>query len=90
MLTRTMFKVEYSKSARKALKAMPRNVAEFIVEKIGTLAADPFSSNNKVRKLTSHPGYRLRVGDWRIAYLIYERALLIAVVRIAPRGEAYQ
>ncbi|MEI8174311.1 MAG: type II toxin-antitoxin system RelE/ParE family toxin [Deltaproteobacteria bacterium] len=85
-----MFKVEYSKSARNALKAMLRNVAELIVEKIGTLAADPFAPNNNVRKLTSHPGYRLRVGDWRVVYLIHERALLIAVVRITPRGEAYQ
>lgn len=84
-----MFKVAYSKSARKALKAMPRNVAGLIVEKIGVLAADPFVPNNNVRKLTGHPGYRLRVGDWRVVYLIYEQALLIAVVRIAPRGEAY-
>jgi mRNA interferase RelE/StbE len=66
------------------------NRGEIIVEKIGTLAADPFAPNNNVRKLTSHPGYRLRVGDWRVVYLIHERALLIAVVRITPRGEAYQ
>lgn len=85
-----MFTVEYSKSARKALKAMPRNVAKLIVDKIGAMAADPFAPNNSVRKLTTHPGYRLRVGDWRVVYLIHERALLIAVVRIAPRGEAYQ
>jgi mRNA interferase RelE/StbE len=85
-----MFKVEYSKPARKALKAMPRNVAELIVEKIGALAANSFAHNNNVRKLTGHPGYRLRVGDWRVVYLIHERGLLIAVVRIAPRGEAYQ
>ena len=85
-----MFKVEYSKSARKALKAMPRNVSGLIVENIGALAADPFAPNNNVRKLTNHPGYRLRVGDWRVVYLIHEWALLIAVVRIAPRGEAYQ
>jgi mRNA interferase RelE/StbE len=85
-----MFKVEYSKSARKTLKAMPRNVAELIVEKIGALAADPFAPNTSVRKLTGHPGYRLRVGDWRVVYLIHERALLITVVRVAPRGEAFR
>ena len=56
-----MFRVEYSKSARKALKAVPRNVAGLIVEKIGALAVDPFVSNSNVRELTSHPGYRLRV-----------------------------
>jgi mRNA interferase RelE/StbE len=85
-----MFKVEYSKSAHKALKAMPRNVAGLIVEKIGALAVDPFAPSNNVLKLTSHPGYRLRVGDWRVVYLIHEHALLIVVVRIAPRGGAYQ
>ncbi len=85
-----MFSVQYSKPARKALKSMPRNTAMLIVEKIESLAADPYAPNNNVRKLTNHPGYRLRVGDWRVVYMIHEQALLIAVVRIAPRGEVYQ
>ncbi|KIH75500.1 mRNA interferase RelE/StbE [Geoalkalibacter ferrihydriticus] len=85
-----MFTVEYSKPARKALKAMPRNSAKLIFEKIEALAVDPFAANNNVRKLTQHPGYRLRVGDWRVVYLVQEEALLIAVVRIASRGDVYQ
>jgi mRNA interferase RelE/StbE len=85
-----MFSIEYSKAARKALKTMPSNTASLIMEKIEALAVDPFASNNNVRRLTNHPGYRLRVGDWRVVYLVHEQALLIAVVRIAPRGEVYQ
>jgi mRNA interferase RelE/StbE len=85
-----MFSIEYSKAARKALKTMPRNTAGLLMEKIEALAADPFAPNNNVRRLTNHPGYRLRVGDWRVVYLAHEQALLIAVVRIAPRGEVYQ
>jgi mRNA interferase RelE/StbE len=54
------------------------------------LAADPMASNNNIKKLTNHPGYRLRVGDWRVVYTIHEQALMIVVVRIAPRGEVYQ
>lgn len=90
MLTSTMFSIEYSKAARKALKTMPSNTAGLIMEKIEALAVDPFAPNNNVRRLTNHPGYRLRVGDWRVVYLVHEQALLIAVVRIAPRGEVYQ
>jgi mRNA interferase RelE/StbE len=90
MLTLTMFSIEYSKAARKALKAMPRNTSRLVMEKIEALAADPMAPNNNVKKLTNHPGYRLRVGDWRVVYTIHEQALLIAVVRIAPRGEVYQ
>lgn len=85
-----MFEIEYSKAARKALKAMPRNTARLIMEKIEALSADPIASNNNVKKLTNHPGYRLRIGDWRVVYTIHEQALLIAVVRIAPRGDVYQ
>jgi len=85
-----MFSIEYSKAARKALKALPRNTALLVMEKIEALAADPMAPNNNVKKLTNHPGYRLRVGNWRVVYMIHEQALLIAVVRIAPRGDAYQ
>lgn len=69
---------------------MLRNTARLVMEKIEALAADPMAPNNNVKKLTNHPGYRLRVGDWRVVYTIHEQALLIAVVRIAPRGDVYQ
>lgn len=85
-----MFSIEFTKDARKALKIMPRNTARLVMEKIEALAADPMAPNNNVKKLTNHPGYRLRVGDWRVVYLVYEHALLIAVIRIAPRGEVYR
>lgn len=85
-----MYSIDYSKAARKALKSMPRNTARLVMEKIETLAADPYVPNNNVRKLTNHPGYRLRVGDLRVVYLIHDQALVVAVVRIAPRGEVYQ
>jgi len=60
------------------------------MEKIESLAENPMASNNNVRKLTNHPGYRLRVGEWRVVYTVHEQALKIAVVRIAPRGDVYQ
>jgi mRNA interferase RelE/StbE len=85
-----MFLIEYSKAARKSLKAMPLNTARLIMEKIESLAENPMASNNNVRKLTNHPGYRLRVGDWRVVYTVHEQAFIIAVVRIAPRGDVYQ
>lgn len=69
---------------------MPRNTAQRLLAKIEALAADPFVPNNNVRKLTNHPGYRLRIGDWRVVYLVREQSLVIAMVRIAPRGEVYQ
>jgi mRNA interferase RelE/StbE len=90
MLTLIMFSIEYSKAAHKTLITMPRNTARLVIEKIEALADDPMAPNNNVKKLTNHPGYRLSVGDWRVVYTIHEQALLIAIVRFAPRGDVYQ
>lgn len=84
-----MWKITYSNQAVKSLSRMPRNTAVLIRSKLKQLAEDPAAMSN-IKKLTDHPGYRLRVGDWRIIYLQHEDRLLIEVIKIAPRGGAYQ
>jgi mRNA interferase RelE/StbE len=84
-----VWSIEFSRDAVKALVRMPRNQALRIRRKIDELARDPYDAPN-VKKLTEHPGYRLRVGDWRIVYLLIEERVVIHVVRIAPRGEVYK
>lgn len=68
---------------------MPRGQALRIRRKIGELARDPHHAPN-VKKLTEHPGFRLRVGGWRVVYLLIEERVVIHVIRIAPRGEVYK
>jgi mRNA interferase RelE/StbE len=84
-----VWSVEFSREAVKALMRMSRDQAQRIRRKIDELARDPRNAAN-VKKLTEHPGYRLRVGDWRVVYLLFEDRLVIHVVRIAPRGEVYK
>ncbi len=84
-----MWSVEFSRDAVKALMRMPRDQALRIRRKIDELARDPYNAPN-VKKLTEHPGFRLRVGDWRVVYLLIEERVVIHVVRIAPRGEVYK
>lgn len=69
---------------------MPRNTAQRIGNKIEHLAKDPCAPNPNVMKLKDRPGYRLRVGDWRIIYEIRKDELIILVLKIAPRGEVYR
>ncbi len=83
-----MWKVEYSRSSLRALRKMPRNVAETIEKKIAALASDPYTPNNNATRLQGRSGYRLRVGDWRVLYELDEKQLL--VLDIKPRGGAYQ
>lgn len=83
-----MWKIEYSRSSLRALRRLPRNTAETIVKKIAALAVDPYAPNNNATRLQGRPGYRLRVGDWRVLYELSENRLLVLDVR--PRGGAYQ
>jgi mRNA interferase RelE/StbE len=84
-----MYKITFSKNADKAMRRMPRNNAVIIAEKIKELADNPHGMRN-VKKLTNHPGYRLRVGDWRVVYTVHDNELLIQVINIKTRGEAYK
>lgn len=69
---------------------MPKNAALLIRSKIDQVAQDPFAANNNVKKLTGRPGYRLRVGDWRVIYDVEAELRILTVERIAPRGEVYR
>lgn len=84
-----MRSVVYSREAEKALRRMPANVARLVVGKIDQFARDPESLANNVKALAGMPGYlRLRVGDWRV--ILREDSVVIAIIRIAPRGEVYR
>ncbi len=68
---------------------MPRNIAVNIGKKIKELANNPQGMRN-VKKLTGHPGYRLRMENWRILYTINDNELIIHIVKIKTRGEVYK
>jgi len=84
-----MYKITFSKNADKALRRMPRNNALIIAEKIKEFAENSHGMRN-VKKLTNHPGYRLRIGDWRVIYTVYDKELLIHVINVKTRGEVYK
>ena len=84
-----MRRIAYSKAALKTLSRMPANVSAMICAKIALLAADPATQANNVKALKGEPGvFRLRVGDWRVLYT--DQGEILAVIRVAPRGSAYE
>lgn len=83
-----MYSIEVTKEARKVLLKMPRDVRDLVLEKVSALARDPFGAAN-VKKLVGVPGYRLRVGDWRVLYDVQAERLVVRVLRIGARGGVY-
>lgn len=80
-------KIAYSKEAAKVLSRMPANLADRIRGKIREYAADPATQANNVRKMQGREGYRMRVGDWRVMFVIDGDVMKIAA--IGPRGGIY-
>lgn len=84
-----MWRLELSREAIKALLRMPKDQALRIRARLNDLARDPYKAPN-VKKLTEHPGFRLRVGDWRVVYLLDQDRIVIQVIRIAQRDEVHR
>ena len=85
-----MYEILFTKQADRALRKMSRNTARLIREKLDQLAQDPYARNPNVTKLQGRPGYRLRVGDWRVIYELEDDRLVILVLKVAPRGGVYR
>jgi mRNA interferase RelE/StbE len=82
------YAVQLKPSARKELESLPDNVLARIVIKLESLAGDPRPSGCK--KLTGYKDqWRIRVGDWRIVYIVDDATKLVSVTRIAHRREVY-
>ena len=83
------FRIELTKSAAKALKAIPKTDQKRIAKKIESLAKDP-SEPAKTKMKGDNPFHRVRVGDYRIIYEIQNEILLIIILKIGHRKEVYR
>ena len=83
------YRIEVTRAAERDLRALPESVLKRVDAKILSLAGNPRPDG--VRKLAGAESlYRVRIGDYRIIYEIQDRVVLIVIVRVRHRGEAYR
>ena len=82
------YSIEFAKGVRKDFKSIPTNDADRILKKIESLSRDPRPMDS--RKLTSEDAYRVRIGNYRVVYDIYDQVLLILVLKIGHRKNVYK
>ncbi len=83
------YTVIVERQAEKALRRLPKDVLARVDRLLLSLADEPRPAGCK--KLRGYENlYRLRVGDRRLIYAIEEEVLVVLVIEIAPRGEAYR
>lgn len=79
------------KITRKAVKALEKIHPvhqERIDEAIDALAEDPKPPGVRKLKGTEHT-WRIRIGDYRVIYDVYDDELVVLVLRVAHRKDAY-
>ena len=83
------YKIQIDKRALQILSGLPLKIKRQIGGKIERLANNPFPPNSK--KLHSKADiWRIRAGDYRIAYTVKQQQILILVLYIGDRKEFYK
>ena len=82
------YTVYLKRSAEKELEDLPAKVHDKIITVLLSLKDDPFPHNAK--KLHGREGVRIRVGNYRVLYVVDERDKKIEIVSVADRKEVYR
>lgn len=82
------YQIRVSNTVQKKLDKLSDPVAFKLIEAITLLAINPLPVGCK--KLKGQDGYRIRVGDYRIIYLVKHRELIILILDIGHRKDIYK
>lgn len=83
-----MYSIDFSRKAQKNLDKLSDLIASPILDAIENLARNPKPIGCK--KLKGRKGYRIRVGDYRIIYEIFDSILLIDIINLGHRKDIYE
>ena len=82
------FVIEFRKSVEKDLRKIPESDKIRIMDQVRALSENPRPSG--VKKCRGYERrYRIRVGDYRVLYDIFDDRFVVLVLRIGQRGGFY-
>ena len=83
------YTVEFLKTAVEELAELPKNAQRQIIKRVEGLKENPRPAG--IKQLRGPEKFlRLRVGDYRVIYLIEGKHLVVLMVRIGDRKEVYE
>ncbi|MEU9792610.1 type II toxin-antitoxin system RelE/ParE family toxin [Streptomyces sparsogenes] len=81
----------FTAAAQRQLRAIDRHAAMRILTALTALGDDPYRDDADIKKLTGPSDlYRLRVGNYRVAYQVQDGELIILVVKVGDRRDVYR
>jgi len=84
------YRTEWTSPALRELRKLDRPVARRILAAVSGLGLE--TRPHGARSLTGHPAgtTRIRVGGYRVVYVVDDGVVTVAVVRVAHRREVYR
>ncbi len=83
-----VYEILITASAQKQLNKLPFTITDKLITAIQALAKNPRPQGYK--KLRGRPGFRIRKGDYRIIYEIFDSKLIVNVIAVAHRRDVYE
>ena len=85
-----MYKILIKPSALKEISRLPNPIIKRIGKAIDDLAKEPRPDGVKKLKGQDENVYRIRVGDYRVVYVIDDEIKIINVNRVGHRKDIYR
>jgi len=80
------YEITFTDTSRRQFRKLEKDVQERMIKALERIRIRPESY---VKKLVGDPGYRLRVGDYRVILDIQKSELIILVIKIGHRKNIY-
>lgn len=81
------YTIYLSKRAKKELDKLSESKAKPILSAIANLAEDP--RPNGCKKLKVRDGYRIRIGNYRVIYEVFDGELIVDDIALGHRKDIY-
>jgi mRNA interferase RelE/StbE len=85
----TSYSIEFKKSAKKSLLSLPKPAAQAISLLIDALSENPYPPGHK-KLVGSEHTHRIRSGDYRVIYSVFDKRLIVQIVKIGHRKDVYK
>ncbi|MFY8184706.1 MAG: type II toxin-antitoxin system RelE family toxin [Bacteroidia bacterium] len=85
-----MYKITIKKTAAKELSTLPKKVIVTVTQAILGLATTPRPAGCKKLKGSINALWRIRIGDYRVIYIINDEIKIIDVQKVGHRRDIYE
>lgn len=83
------YTIAFARSARRELEQLDATIIRRIFPKIEALAKDPRPAGCRKIRGERHL-WRIRIGDYRVVYAVYDEDRTVDIIAVRHRSEAYE